>query len=116
MTIDRIDPVPTQYSKAVVKGDTVHLAGLIAHDWNKDIRGQTEEVFAQIDELLAKADASKSNLVTMTVYIASFDDYAAFKETYAKWIDHAALPARATVGAVLLDPKIRIEIVAMATR
>ena len=37
MTIKRFDPVPTQYAKAVVRGDTVHLAGLIAEDWEQDI-------------------------------------------------------------------------------
>ena len=48
------------------------------------------------------------------VYIRSFEDYAAFKQTYADWIDHDNLPARATVRADLLDPKLKIEILATA--
>ena len=114
MTITRIDPVPTQYSKAVISGDTVYMAGLIAEDWDKDIRGQTAEIFAQIDSLLAAAGSDRSQLLSMTVYIKTFDDYAAFKQAYADWIDHDHLPARATVRADLLDPKLKVEIQATA--
>ncbi len=111
----RIDPVPTQYSKAVCHGSTVYLAGLIAEDWDKDITGQTNDIFAQMDTLLTAAGTNKSNLLTLTVYIQSFDDYAAFKAAYADWIDHNNLPARATVRADLLDPKLKIEIQATAS-
>ncbi|MEM8988592.1 MAG: RidA family protein [Pseudomonadota bacterium] len=114
MTVKRFDPVPTQYSKAVVHGDTVYLAGLIAENWDKDITGQTNEIFKQIDDLLAEAGTDKSNILSFTVYVATFDDYAAFKEAYAAWIDPDNLPARATVRADLLDPKLKIEIQTIA--
>ena len=114
MVIKRIEKVPTQYSKAVIHGDTIYLAGLIAENWDKDINGQSAEVFAQIDSLLAAAGSDKSQLLTLTVYIQSFSDYAEFKETYAGWVDHDQLPARATVRADLLDPKLKIEIQATA--
>ena len=114
MTLKRFDPVPTQYSKAVVSGGTIYLAGLIAEDWDKDITGQAAEIFAQMDQLLVGAGGDKSTLLSLTVYIASFDDYAAFKDAYAAWIDPENLPARATVRADLLDPKLKIEIQAAA--
>ena len=114
MTTKRVQPVPTQYSKIVIHGGTAYLAGLIAEDWDKDIKGQTTEIFAEIDSLLKSAGTDKSSLLSMTVYIKSFDDYAAFKEAYAEWIDHDQLPARATVRADLLDPKLKVEIQATA--
>ena len=114
MTIKRLEPVPTQYSKAVIRGDTVYLAGLIAEDWEGDIKGQSADIFAQIESLLAAAGSDKSRLLSITVYIKTFDDYAVFKEAYANWIDHDNLPARATVRADLLDPKLKIEIQASA--
>lgn len=114
MAIKRIEKVPTQYSKAVIHGDIVYLAGLIAEDWDKDIFGQTEEIFTQIDAILDAAGSDKSQLLSLTVYIQSFSDYAEFKKVYADWIDHDQLPARATVRADLLDPKLKIEIQAIA--
>ena len=114
MTLNRMESVPTQYSKTVVHGNTVYLAGLIADDWDKDITGQSEEIFAQIDDLLAQAGSDRSLILSLTVYIKSFDDYGAFKDVYAGWINHDHLPARATVRADLLDPKLKIEIQGIA--
>jgi len=114
MTIKRTAGVPGQYSKSVMHGDTLYIAGLIAEDWGGDMAAQTDNIFMQIDELLAAAGAVKSNLLSMNVFIASFDDYGVFKERFDVWIDHANLPARATVQARLLDPKLKIEITAIA--
>lgn len=110
----RIAPVAGQYSKAVVNAGTVYLAGLIAEDWEQDIVGQTSSIFAQIEDLLGSAGTTKSRLLSLTVFLRTFDDYPAFKAAYADWIDRLNLPARATVQADLLDPRIRIEIVATA--
>lgn len=114
MTIERFDTVPTQYAKSVMHGDTLYFAGLIAEDFEGDIAAQSNEIFAQIDALLAARGKSKSDLLSITVFIASFNEYAAFKETFAKWIDHANLPARATVRAELLDPRLKVEIQGIA--
>lgn len=116
MTINRIDSVPTQYSKGVLHADVIYVAGLIADNWDRDIVGQAGEIFAQLDHILGKFGSDKSRLLSLTVYIKTFDDYADFKATYAAWIDHDNLPARATVRADLLDPRLRLEIQATAAR
>lgn len=112
--IKRFEQVGDQYSKAVRRGGTVYLAGLIAEDWSKDMTGQAEDIFAQIDHLLAEAGSDKSQLLTIMVHITSFDDYAAFKTAYAAWVDQDNLPARATVKSELLDPALKLEIIATA--
>ena len=114
--IERFSLVSPQYAKCVVRGDTVYLAGLIAENWDGDMTAQASEIFAQIDALLAEAGASKSTLLSLQVFITSFDDYPAFKSAYAAWIDPDNLPARATVRADLLDPKLKIEIMGVAAR
>ena len=111
----RIDPT-ARYSKAVIHGDSIHLSGLIAETWDGDITVQANEIFAQIDALLARAGSHRSRLVSMTCWIADFSDYAGFNAAYDGWIDKANLPARATVRADLLDPKLRIEIMAIAAK
>ncbi|MEM6682510.1 MAG: RidA family protein [Pseudomonadota bacterium] len=114
MTLSRMAPVAPQYSKVVRHAGTVYLAGLIAEDWDGDIVRQSNDIFSQIDDLLGQADTDKSKLLSLTVYIKTFEDYAAFKAAYADWIDADNLPARATVRADLLDPKLKIEIQAIA--
>jgi len=113
MSIDRLEPTP-RYSKVVKHAGTVYLAGLIAETWDADIATQSQEVFGQIDALLAVAGTDKSKLLSMTCWIADFADYGVFNETYDGWIDAGNLPARATVRAELLDPKLKIEIMVTA--
>lgn len=103
-----------RWSKLVVRDNTAYLAGLIAEDWDGDIKKQTTEVFKQIDNLLAKAGTDKSRILTLMVYIKDLADYAQFNEIYDQWIDRSNLPARATVKADLIDPRLRIEIVTIA--
>ena len=97
-------------------GDTIYLAGLIADTWDGDIAVQASEIFVQIDALLARAGSNRSQLISLTCWITDFDDYAGFNAAYDGWIDPDNLPARATVRADLLDPRLRIEIMAIAAK
>ncbi len=105
-----------RYSQAVIDGGTIYLAGQIASNWDLDIVGQTKEIFDKIDTLLAACDSSKSGILSMTVWIKTFEDYKAFNEIYDGWIDPTNKPARATVRADMLDPNILIEIMITAKK
>ncbi|VAX08506.1 hypothetical protein MNBD_ALPHA03-481 [hydrothermal vent metagenome] len=105
-----------RYAQAVTHDNTVYLAGQIADDWDKDITGQANEIFARIDILLAKAGTDKKKLLTMTCWINDFSNYTGFNQAYDAWIDAENLPARATVRAELLDPKLHIEIMLTAAK
>jgi len=110
----RLPGTPGQFAKAVVWRDTAYLAGIIPERWDADITGQAQEVFARIDAALEAAGTTRARLLSMTVYLRSFEDYDGFRTAYEQWIDQDALPARATVRADLRDPRIRIEIMAIA--
>ena len=60
--IERID-VGLRMSEATVHNGTVYLAGQIAEDATQDIAGQTRQVLAAIDAMLAKAGSDKSKLL-----------------------------------------------------
>ena len=105
-----------QFAKAVVWRDTVYLAGIIPNRWDADIAGQAHDVFSRIDSALEAAGTTRARLLSLTVYLRSFEDYDGFRTAYEQWIDADALPARATVRAELRDPRIRIEIMAIAAR
>ena len=72
MNIERIRP-QVWNSRAVVHGDLVYLSGLVADDKSLSTKGQTEQVLAKIDDVLAAAGTNKSRILTSTVYLADID-------------------------------------------
>src|SRR3954463_16481920 len=56
-------------SQAVEHGDTVYLAGIVAKDLKKDVKGQTKEILDDIDRLLAKSGSNKSKILTATIWV-----------------------------------------------
>jgi enamine deaminase RidA (YjgF/YER057c/UK114 family) len=115
MSIERIQPGPLM-SQAVVHGDTVHLAGLIAGDLDADTKGQTAQILARIDELLAAAGSDKSKIVKANIWLTDIGEWAQMNEAWTAWVTPGATPARATVEAKLAAPKARVEIMVDAAR
>ena len=115
MTIECINPGPIM-SSAVVHGSTVYLAGLIAADTTVGTKGQTEQILAQIDELLAAAGSDKSKLLKANIWLVDIGDWAEMNEAWKAWIVPGATPARATVEARLAAPAARVEIMVEAAR
>jgi enamine deaminase RidA (YjgF/YER057c/UK114 family) len=68
MNIRRIKPGP-RMSEAVVHGDTVYLQGVTAGDHSLDVKGQTRQILAKIDALLAEAGTDKSKLLSTNIWL-----------------------------------------------
>ena len=113
MTIKRHNVGP-RLSQAVVHGDTVYLAGMVAGDASADAKGQTEQILKKIDETLAAVGSHKSKLLSATVYVASMGVYDQMNAAWDAWLDKANAPARATVEARLARPNILVEIMSIA--
>lgn len=113
MSITRLHP-GRRMSEAVIHAGTVYLAGQVATDISSDIKGQTAQVLAQIDALLAEAGTSKSKLLSTTIYLSAIGNFAAMNEIWDAWVDTANPPARATVEARLAAPGYLVEIVCVA--
>jgi enamine deaminase RidA (YjgF/YER057c/UK114 family) len=105
-----------RYSNLVVRGDTLYIAGQLADDYDGDIQKQTSEVLGKIDQLLAKGGSDRSKLLMCFVWLRQFSDYEAYNAVWESWIPAGGQPARASVGATLLDPRLRIEVAAIAAR
>lgn len=101
-------------SGAVVHGGLVWLAGQVADDATLDAEGQTADILAQIDALLAEAGTSKRNLLSVTVVLADIADAPAMNRAWDRWLDPAAKPARMTIQAALVDPAWKVEITGVA--
>ncbi|MGE5639414.1 MAG: RidA family protein [Clostridia bacterium] len=115
MSITRHDP-GSILSQAVVHGDTVYLAGIVAKDLKKDVKGQTKEVVDEIDRLLAKCGSNKSKILSATIWVTDIRNRAAMNEVWTAWVDTKNLPARACVEAALADPAALVEIMVTAAK
>ena len=95
-------------------GGTVYLAGQVAEDASQDIAGQTRQVLAQIDALLAKAGSDKGKLLRVEIILADLADFAAMNALWEAWLPASAAPARATIEAALAKPGWKVEMVVTA--
>jgi enamine deaminase RidA (YjgF/YER057c/UK114 family) len=105
--------VGPRLSQAVVHGNTVYLAGMVAGDPSADAKGQTAQILQKIDATLAAVGSDKSEFPSATVY-GHMGVYADMNAAWDAWVDPANTPARATVEARLASPKYLVEIMSIA--
>ena len=115
MSIVRHDPTAI-LSNAVEHGATVYLAGVVAKDLAQDVKGQTREVLAEIDRLLAKCGSHKSKVLQAQIWVTDIRNRAPMNEAWSAWVDKGNLPARACVEAKLADPRALVEIMVVAAK
>jgi enamine deaminase RidA (YjgF/YER057c/UK114 family) len=115
MSITRHDP-GSILSQAVEHGDTVYLAGIVAKDLGKDVKGQTKEILDEIDRLLAKCGSGKSKVLQAHIWVTDIRNRAPMNEVWTAWLDKSSLPARACVEAKLADAKALVEIMVIAAK
>jgi enamine deaminase RidA (YjgF/YER057c/UK114 family) len=112
-TIQRFDTGP-RMSEMTVHNGVAYLAGQVAEDATQDIRGQTRQVLAAIDALLARAGTDKSKVLRAQIFLPDLNDFAAMNAIWEAWVVPGHTPARATVQAALAKPTWKIEIVVTA--
>jgi enamine deaminase RidA (YjgF/YER057c/UK114 family) len=113
--IQRFD-VGARMSEMAVHGDRVFLAGQVAGDGTQDIGGQTRQVLAAIDALLARAGSDKSKILMAQIYLADIADFSGMNAVWDTWVVPGHTPPRATVQAALARPEWKVEIVVTAGR
>jgi enamine deaminase RidA (YjgF/YER057c/UK114 family) len=115
MTITRLHSNP-RLSGVVTFGDLVFLSGQVPGD-ALDASGQTHEVLAKIDALLAEAGSDKDHLLSATIYLKNItEDFAAMNEVWSAWLSPGQAPSRTTVQAELARPQVLVEITVIAAR
>ena len=102
-----------RYSDSVVHNGTVYLVE-VPSNLDADITGQTENLLASIERLLAQAGSDKFRLLMATIYLADMADYSAMNAVWDDWLPEGSAPARACVQARLANPGFRVEIVLTA--
>jgi enamine deaminase RidA (YjgF/YER057c/UK114 family) len=106
--------VGDRLSEMAVFNGTVYLAGQVASDATQDIRGQTAQVLAMIDKLLAEAGSDRAHILMAQIFLADLADFDAMNEIWDDWVAPGDAPPRATVQARLAKPQWKIEVVVTA--
>jgi 2-iminobutanoate/2-iminopropanoate deaminase len=118
---DRAPQAIGPYSQAITADGWVFTAGQVALDPKSgalvgtSVGEQTEQVFQNLEAVLAASGTSLGNVVKSTVYLADMADFAAMNEVYARHFG-AHKPARSTVQAAGLPKGARVEIDLIALR
>jgi 2-iminobutanoate/2-iminopropanoate deaminase len=105
------------FTPTVVADRFVFVSGRLAIDGNGlcpgDVVDQTNRCLDGVADALAPHGCTLADVVKTTVWLADPNDFAQFDTTYATRFP-GTLPARSTVGAVLMVPGALVEIEAIA--
>jgi enamine deaminase RidA (YjgF/YER057c/UK114 family) len=115
MTITRLHVGP-RMSEAAIHNQVVYLAGQVAEDPSQDVAGQTRQVLAAIDRLLAEAGSDKTRILQATIFLKSIADFPAMNSVWDGWVPSGQTPPRATVEARLAKPDYLVEIKVIAAQ
>ncbi|HEY9095565.1 MAG TPA: RidA family protein [Hydrogenophaga sp.] len=108
--------VAARYSEAAVFNGVVYLAGMVPERGDTDIRGQTEDVLAQVEQRLLEAGSDKSRILRAQIFLSDIAEIGVMNEVWDAWVVPGTAPPRATVQAPLADPGWHIEIVVTAAQ
>ena len=111
--VQRFD-IGTRLSEMTVHNGVCYLAGQVPADSTQDMAGQSTQVLAAIDALLARAGSDKSKLLMCQIFITDLADFPAMNAVWEAWLPAGHAPARATVVARLARPEWRVEMVVTA--
>jgi len=127
--IDRLATPRGRFPHVKVVGDLVYVSGTSSRlpdntfvgvevdemgTTNLDIRAQTRAVIENMRAILAEVGADLSDLVQVTSYLVSMNDFGGYNEVYAEYFDETG-PTRTTVAVHQLPhPHLLIEIQGVA--
>jgi enamine deaminase RidA (YjgF/YER057c/UK114 family) len=102
------------YSRAVVDGDWVFVAGTTGFNYETmeivdDVAVQCEQTFENIGNALRQAGADFADVVRVTYILPDRDDWPSCWPVTKKYFD-GIRPASTMLVAQLQDPRMRIEI------
>jgi 2-iminobutanoate/2-iminopropanoate deaminase len=110
-------PPAGAYSPGTRAGDLIFVSGQTPRDpatgklTGGGIEDQCRVTLENLRRILEKGGARMSDVVSVTVYLASEDDWGTFDKVYRTFFE-PPFPARAVVGAGLRDILVEISAVA----
>jgi 2-iminobutanoate/2-iminopropanoate deaminase len=115
-------PSPAPLVPAILVGDTLYLSGSTGGDpatgqlVSGGLEPEMRQIVTNLRTVLAAADMTFADVVTVTAYLADMADYARFNELYREVFPNGAFPARSTVAVRDLARGARLELTMTAVR
>lgn len=103
------------YSQAIKAGNTVYISGQIPlHPETMqlvkgDIKAQTKQAFANLNAIAEAAGGSFEQIVKLTVYLTSMENFAVVNEVLKEFCPEP-YPARAVIGVSQLPKGAEVEV------
>jgi 2-iminobutanoate/2-iminopropanoate deaminase len=116
---DLAEPV-SHYTDAVVAGGFLFVSGMIATDASGalvgpgDVVAQTEQIFQNIETVLAHLDASLADVVKVVVYVTDIADRAAVNSVRERHFGETRPTSTLVQVGALVHPDARVEIETVA--
>ena len=115
-------PTPSPLSPGILVGDTLYLSGstggdpatgqLVTGGFDPEMR----QIMSNVQTVLAAADMTLSDVVSVTAYLAEMSDFARFNKIYTEYFTSTPLPTRSTVAVTALARGARLELTMTAVR
>ena len=109
------------YSPAARAGDFVFISGQVPVDprtqkvVSEDFEAQVRQTLANVKAALAAGGATLDDVVSVTAYLASVDDWGKFNDIYKETL-RAPYPTRTAIGVMLRGFKVEISAIAHVKR
>lgn len=107
------------FTDAVISGETLYISGQIGTDnlngklINTDFKAEANQVMKNLGSVLQKHNLTYSNLINVTIYLTTMDNYDPTNEVYQKYFN-GLFPARVCIAVKELPLQANIEISAIA--
>ena len=118
---DDYPPPKGPYSPAVRAGDFVYISGQTPRDprtggiVGDDIATQSRVTLSNVQRLVERAGAGLRDVVSVTIYLARMEDWAAVNTVYTDFFVNP-YPSRTVVGCELRDILIEVSAVVYAPK
>ena len=112
-----VPPPKGPYSPAVCAGGFVYVSGQTPRNPVSgelaagDIATQTRLTLSNVQRILVEAGATMRDVVSVTIYLADVEDWAAMNTVYTEFFS-SPFPSRTAVGCSLRDILVEISAVA----
>ena len=103
-------------SQATRVGDHIFLSGQVAFDENGELVGdgdaktQSEQIFRNIERLLAKAGASLDDVTLLTTFLTDAEHFADYSTVKKRYFPKDPPAGTTVIVAGLLDPRLLLEV------
>jgi aminoacrylate peracid reductase len=107
-----VTPSPNPLSAGIVSGNFVFVSGQTAPNVD-GVEAQTRAVLERIGAVLTAAGTDHAHVLRCNIYLKDIADFAKMNAVYREFFPSEP-PARSTIGCALADPRMLVEIDAVA--